>query len=365
MAAGSGSKPSRGDKPKVKVVGRGLTHRSGANLLARQLPSSPPEDWPDFTFDPEARDYDWLAVYDNLPPTGQEKVSMRVEELACPPENTILVTTEPSSIKTYDTAFVNQFARVITTLEPEILRHPGRIATIPGLRWFYGMGRDHLLDYDTIARQQPGGKTDAIGMMSSAKRNTHTRHLDRYRFTMALAEHMPEAAIFGHGLKEIDDKAQAIDPYRYQVAIENHIAPHHITEKVTDAFLGYALPFYFGAPNLADYFPEDSFIPIDIQDPGAAIEIMREAVAGGAYEKRLPAILEARRLVLEEHNLLAIIARETMTARGLTPPRPAEAVLSQRAARLGNPGLSLLDRGRHSLRRLTNHWQRRKDRNWR
>ena len=51
------------------------------------------------------------------------------------------------------------------------------------------------------------------------------------------------------------------------IAVENHIAPHHWTEKLSDSFLGYCLPFYIGCPNAADYFPEQSFIGLDIEDP--------------------------------------------------------------------------------------------------
>ena len=60
-----------------------------------------------FTSDPDCRAYDWLAVYDELPTTG--------ESLACPPEHTILVTVEPSSIKVYGRAYVIQFCAVLTS----------------------------------------------------------------------------------------------------------------------------------------------------------------------------------------------------------------------------------------------------------
>ncbi|MEZ6050382.1 MAG: hypothetical protein R3C02_03185 [Planctomycetaceae bacterium] len=45
-----------------------------------------------------------------------------------------------------------------------------------------------------------------------------------------------------------------VSDYRYHVAVENHIAEHHWTEKLADAFLGATLPFYFGCPNASDYF---------------------------------------------------------------------------------------------------------------
>jgi len=106
------------------------------------------------------------------------------------------------------------------------------------------------------------------------------------------------------------DKALALANYKYSFALENHIEKHHWTEKLADAFLGLTLPFYAGCPNASDYFPEESFIPIDIRKPDEALEVILKASRDNEYEKRLPAIHEARRRVLFEHNLFAVLSRE-------------------------------------------------------
>ena len=90
-------------------------------------------------------------------------------------------------------------------------------------------------------------------------------------------------------LNLIEQKADALDPYRYHLAVENYIGPHYWTEKLADAFLGYTLPFYCGAPNAADYFPEESFIPIDINNFDGALETIRRAIADKEYEKTVAA----------------------------------------------------------------------------
>ena len=46
--------------------------------------------------------------------------------------------------------------------------------------------------------------------------------------------------------------------------------PSYWTEKLADAYLGYALPVVSGPNNLAEWFPEESFVPIDIDDPARA-----------------------------------------------------------------------------------------------
>lgn len=257
-----------------------------------------------FTFNSEDRVYDWLVVYDELPTKG--------EQLACPRKNTMLMTVEPPSIKVYGSAYTHQFGAVLTSHEDWALPHENAIRSIPSLQWFYGwpMGESSTAyrGYDQIQSDQPMKQHD-LSTVTSSKAMGHTLHAMRYGFVQALRERMPEVDVFGWGVKEIGDKAEALDPYRYHVAIENFQGRNHITEKLTDAYLGMTLPFYFGAPNAADYFPEESFIPIDIRDPESAIQTIRTAIENNEYEKRLPAIREAKRQVLDEHNMFAVLSR--------------------------------------------------------
>lgn len=327
----------------VKVMGRvGSDH--SRNPLARQiLREFPKKRGLNFTFDPNSRDYDWLAIYDNLPSAKGERRSVRIEPLACPQKNTILFTTEPSGVKIYGLTFTQQFGHVVTSQEPFALRHPGRIWSQSGLRWFYGDGSKHLMTADEIRERIPE-KTRMISTVCSTKRQGHTLHRLRYDFTQDIARRMSDLEVFGRGHRPIDDKAESIDPFKYHIAVENHVAPHHFTEKLSDAFLGLSLPFYFGAPNAADYFPADSFIAIDIRNPEEAIRIMQQAMADGEYEKRLPAIREARRRVLEDHNLITLIADIVAANPGNSLPRSCgETLKSQRAARHGHPFLTAGD----------------------
>ncbi|MGV0820369.1 glycosyltransferase family 10 domain-containing protein [Martelella sp. AMO21009] len=326
---------------KVKFLSRSPPDLPGNPRFARQLPTG----WAarkdlDFIFDIEARNYDWLVVYDDLP----RFVGMNEEPLACPPENTVLITSEPSGVKVYGRSFVRQFGHVLTSQEPVALRHPDRIWHQAGLIWYYGMDEDHhrYLPVDKIINRVPE-KTETIATVCSSKRQSHTLHRLRYDFTEYAAKHLPELQVFGHGRRPMDDKAEAIDRFRYHLAIENHVAPHHITEKLSDPFLGLSLPFYFGAPNVFDYFPEDSVIPVDIRKPAEAVEIMRAAIASNEYEKRLPAIIEAKRRVIEDYNLFALIAGIVRSDKPVRYVPPVTAIGSQRAARKAAPVSGIID----------------------
>jgi hypothetical protein len=150
--------------------------------------------------------------------------------------------------------------------------------------------------------------------------------------------------VYGRGALPLDDKAEAVAPYRYHVAIENHIGLHHWTEKLADPFLGLALPFYCGCPNAADYFPAESFIPIDMKDPEGAARLIRQAIADNEYEKRLPAIIEARRRVMHEHNFFAVVTRVIAERHDVLPaPDGPRALYSRHALRRQRPLSGLRD----------------------
>lgn len=265
-----------------------------------------------FSFDPKDEHYDWLVVYDDLPSRHGEPRNERQETLACPASHTMLTTSEPSSIKHYGNTYVRQFGCAITSQEAWALPHRDRIFSQAGLHWFYGLGDSHITPFDEILARPPLNKTFDLSMVFSPKRMRHTLHHRRFNLMHHLMQEFPEMHVYGRGARPLpdNDKAGALDSYRYHVAIENYIGPHHWTEKLADAFLGLTLPFYAGCPNATDYFPQDSFIPIDINDPAGAVRIIRDSIANKEYEKRLPAIMEARRRILFEHNYFALVSRE-------------------------------------------------------
>jgi len=294
----------------VKFMHRGLERGNSAAGLLRQFPGCYPQ-WRNclFTFDVDCRDYDWLVVYQDLPDSG----SLFTEErLQCPKERTILITGEPSSITVFGTDYIRQFGCILTFQEPWAMRHPNVVFRHPGLIWYYGLpfgGNSMFLTWDQLASASPPAKTRSISTVCSQRRGEATLHSARVDFTAALQSDLDELDVYGHGVLPMDDKADAIDPYRFHIAIENHVCQNHLTEKLPDAFLGYALPFYHGAPNAQDYFPRESFIPIDIGDYARSLEIIRHHLANNEYADRLPFIMEARRRVLEEENLFAILQR--------------------------------------------------------
>ena len=285
----------------VKVVSK--------NPLFGKVPFEYAPGWV-FTPDPACTDYDWLVVFDDL---------KRDETVACPRECTILATWEPVSIKNYCTAFTRQFGHLLTNRPRAAENHP-----------HYHLGRGYFPWYNSRSYTENRAfvippKTKTVAAVCSAKAMKWTKHYQRIQLLKKMVAEIPGAEWYGHGVHEFKNKCDLMDTYRYHVALENHIGPHYWTEKIADAYLCECLPFYAGAPDLAEDFPADSFIPIPVDDPDAAIRIMKEAIAADEWSKRLPAIRAAKEKLFAEYNFWAQVIKVIEAARDqrVTPVDPA------------------------------------------
>ncbi|MEH6550522.1 MAG: glycosyltransferase family 10 [Pseudomonadales bacterium] len=327
-----------------------MTERIKIKLISRNEPARFARYFPDprnfvnglcdFTLDRDATKYDWLAVYEDLPGDHGQRASKGCEALQCARQNTLLITSEPHTIKEYDRHYTEQFGHVLTAQPESALKHPHRIYSQPALVWFYGFADGSYSNIADIANGEPTKDHD-IAMVGSNKRQRFTAHHKRYSLLQSLMSAIPEIDVYGRGFIPMPDKAQSIDPYRYHIAIENYIGVHHWTEKLSDPYLGLAMPIYAGCPNAADYFPEESFVAIDIDNHESSIETIRKTLRDNVYEQSLLAIREARRRVLEEYNLIAAISRIVEERYVAEAPRGGN-LLSRRGVKMRYPVVSLV-----------------------
>ena len=153
----------------------------------------------EFTFDANDADYDFLAVYEGLPKWSHRKVSERFEQLSCERSNTLLITTEPSSIRLDGPNFMRQFGWVLTNKNPDLVKHPNQIRQTPPLRWFFGRpmgGPGDWLTFEELSETGPL-KTSDLSTVCSTKQMSHTVHAARLNFVMALRKRLPELNVFG------------------------------------------------------------------------------------------------------------------------------------------------------------------------
>ncbi len=270
----------------------------------RQLSEDNPV-WDDveFVFSGDFSDCDCCFVFDALP---------RALEVPLDRGRLVFVASEPPNVKRYDAAFLDQFGVVLTT-DPDT-SHEGRRFTQVGLPWHVGawssdgtlLARPMTFRDFKIFRPQ---KAKLVSVVSSNKAFTE-EHRARLRFVTELKEHFGDRMdVFGRGINDFGDKLQVLAPYRYHIALENCAIDHYWTEKLADPFLTLTYPIYHGCRNVGEYFPEGSFTAIDIYNSAAAIETIERIIQSDEAERAKPLLEEARRRVLFEHNLFALLAR--------------------------------------------------------
>jgi hypothetical protein len=302
-----------------------LSYHLTTERLLRQTPGGLGV-WKGHTFvanEPDLRDPDiWVVLEDVVD-----------EERATPRSGrAILITSEPPRTRDYRPGFLAQFDLVVSCHRN--LRHPNVRNEYQGQQWHFGLhkgadaidrpGFRNTMDYDDLLKMRPPPKPKALSVLCSASTRL-PGHRARREFVDKLVARLGDRVdVFGRGLRPIPDKADAILPYRYHIALENSRVRDYWTEKLSDAYLGWAFPIYWGCPNIGDYFAENSLIQIDIDKPDEAIDVVERTMDEPLSPERLAGLAAARELVLDRYNTFDVIRR---ACEACAPGEPREIVI--------------------------------------
>jgi len=193
------------------------------------------------------------------------------------------------------------FSRVYTSYVPG----PGGKYSVshPALPWHVNRSFDELVSSALPAKNR--GLSWVVGSCRDLP-----GHMTRLSFlTFLQREGTLDIDLYGRAVRYIEDKWDGLAPYRYSIAAENTVWPDYWTEKIADCFLTWTVPLYHGCQNLESYFPPDSFIRIDLGRPREALEAIRRVLREDGWERRLPALEEARRRVLFEYQLFPHLSK--------------------------------------------------------
>jgi hypothetical protein len=261
--------------------------------------------WKDATFllNEEVAECDAWIVFEGL---------FGPESTRCPANQVMLITAEPEDIRVYEKGWLRSFDRV-RTVQPDIA-HPRRTVGHTALPWYLGPSYDQLASADFPTKSQD------ISVICSNKAMVGG-HRRRLRFVEELQRLSPMPR-YGRGFRDLPDKWDGLAPFRYSVAVENSRHDHYWTEKIADCFLAGTVPIYWGAPNIKDYFPDDAMIVIDSLDPAEVARIIKAEATPEAYQRRLPALREAKRRVLEDYNLFEVAYQMAKAGQPGTSPVP-------------------------------------------
>ncbi|WP_170137877.1 glycosyltransferase family 10 domain-containing protein [Chitinophaga dinghuensis] len=105
----------------------------------------------------------------------------------------------------------------------------------------------------------------------------------------------------------IEEKYDALWPYKYHFACENSFHKGYFTEKIIDPIICECLTFYDGCPNLPEFIDPEAYIKINTDNMEESFETIAESIETDQWEKRIKAIKAQKERLLFHLNPLNII----------------------------------------------------------
>jgi hypothetical protein len=247
-----------------------------------------------FTLDP-VEECDFLIMLNNR---------MRTDiHVKCPKNNIWAIMQEP-----YEKGFTDwmvekheYFAEVLTHHLPSDSKK--YIPSHPAIPWHVNKTYDQLI---SIPKPE---KTKNLSWIVGDAMDL-PGHIKRWSFLNFIKKDGKlDIDLYGKAINYIEDKWDGLAPYRYSLAIENNSGPNCWTEKLADCFLAWSVPIYYGCTNIKDYFPDKSFIGVDIDRPEHSLEKIKRIIFEDNWNNRIPYLEEARNLVLYQYQFFPHLSK--------------------------------------------------------
>ena len=299
-----------------------LIRHSTSIPYKRQIPDQNNYIWGDcqFVFDAN-EDYDYAVGTDH-----------KLFESKVPKERCVLFLGEPPMVFKYKKSYLKQYGHVYGCHQD--LAKKGLITdSFSIMIWMAGCTYNpQIRDWEpggvtySQIKEMPvsaSGRMDKACIVASNKSNT-PGHKERMAFlNRILEEKLDFIDIYGTGFTPVGDKLELFSKYKYVIALENCQYHNYWTEKLADTYLAGSYPFYYGCPNIKDYFPENAYTPININNYEETIETIKSLIDENLYEKRLVDVCAAKELVLDKYNYFAMVRDIIDSIDKENPPRLA------------------------------------------
>lgn len=256
--------------------------------LKRQTPNNSMK-WGDFIFTEDAvEECDYLIILDYPGKDFSVKVNRNnIIHLCLEPPNEI------SKYRQYANKNVKWIFNQLDIKRNNILSHGA-------LPWHIDKDFDFLNQLKVENLQ----KENSTVWITSNQRSSKG-HNERMNFLDNIKE-LSFVKLYGRGINPIQDKFEVLSKSKYAIAYENFQSDYYWTEKISDCFLSYTMPLYFGCNKIDDFFPKDSYIQIDPKDKHIGL-FLKEIVSSNKWEENINSIAEARELVLKEYQLFPFL----------------------------------------------------------
>ena len=182
-------------------------------------------------------------------------------------------------------------------------------------RWWYGSNWSSggiNLDYDKLVDLEMPEKTKNLSCILSNKTMNEGHNL-RKKFTEQFLNSyhfdLFGSVSFANSNLPDNNKFNTLKNYKYCLGFDNQdFIKDFFGTPFTDSILSWTVPIFWCGTDLKRYFPEKSFIQIDIRKENE-IERLIELLKNDDYESRIPALTEARNLILNKYNFWPTIKK--------------------------------------------------------
>lgn len=182
------------------------------------------------------------------------------------------------------------------------------------IRWWYGTDINTSAQkyvgisktYDELLNELPYEKSKQISCVLSNK-TMNEGHKIRKVFAKKFLSKYPSIDLYGsvefhNRVLKNNDKMEALKSYKYSLGFDNQdFIKDFFGTQLSDAFLCWTVPIFWCGTDLGKYFPSNSFIQFNARNE-TEIDRIIEIIQYDDYNKRLPALEEARNLILNKYN---------------------------------------------------------------
>lgn len=230
------------------------------------------------------------------------------------PKNRIgFICGEPADIHSFSPDFLNQFGAV---WGPDKLKCKSPyFRTNYSCLWYAGIPFNtapfyqNLRGHSFFSNLATPNKDDRISIVTTLKNQTEM-HKKRKALIDAMRRRLGDkVVVYGENHSFVSDKADALLPHKYHVALENTQRDFCWTEKLSDPILCWTLPFYAGVPDTTIDLPKGSFVPIGLDNPERAVDVILDAVNTNAWEASKSDLRDARNKILHHESLAWLFKR--------------------------------------------------------
>ena len=236
------------------------------------------------------------------------------ERSIIPRSNVVFIAGEPEYIYSYSKKFLMEFGLLVGPRD-DLSQYSGIFKrSYPAQTWLVGRNfkiNDDIqtaeyLNWCYFNNHEKKTYDDKISVVVSNK-TLCSGHVQRNCFVRKLVDHFGDKLdVFG-GEKPFSDKWDAVENYKYHIAVENGAINDYWTEKISDPFLAECFVFYAGCRNIGDYFDMGSVSILDLDDFWGSVKRIETLLANDAFGNSTVARSVNKNLILQKYNLIQLI----------------------------------------------------------